>query len=364
MELEQLNEFIHELLYEKLDDDDYVSIMESLGAKRRGNRYTSICHHSHNEECGYNLSYSKDTRSYYCFSQCKCLYNLLDLVKKVRSNNNEDARTIPSVKWICEQAGVECDFNVAPSKDKYKWNYLNKYAHEEKELEPLTIYDDTSLQLFDDVYHMDWINEGISIETMQKYEIKWYEYRQQIVIPNRNENGDLVGIRIRNMLPDAEAKYMPLYLLNGSNFKFPSGRVFYGEYQNVEAIKRKKKVFIVEAEKSVLKSDTWFGDENYTLALYGSVLTKEKLDKLLEWGVTTFIIGLDSDFNEYGDDDYTKFEENVFDMAKMIKPYSDEIYVVYNNQGYKDAYKYSPFDFTREQFDVLWENKEKIIDIE
>ena len=45
---------------------------------------------------------------------------------------------------------------------------------------------------------------------------------------------------------------------------------------------------------------------------------------------------------------------------KQLRPYFSNIYVFYNNLGFKDCYKFSPTDYTREQFDMLWESKERI----
>ena len=65
---------------------------------------------------------------------------------------------------------------------------------------------------------------------------------------------------------------------------------------------------------------------------------------------------LDSDFQNIGDQDYGMFVERVDKMAKVLKPYFN-VEVVYNNIGL-DGYKCSPFDFSREDFDRLYENRE------
>jgi hypothetical protein len=109
-----------------------------------------------------------------------------------------------------------------------------------------------------------------------------------------------------------------------------------------------------------LKADTWLGDKNITLALYGHNLTKEKLKYLISLGVQTLYICLDSDFEEIGSKEYDKFEKNVMKIYDQCKPYMKDIYVIYNNLGYKDMYKANCFDFDKERFDKLWESKELI----
>ena len=162
------------------------------------------------------------------------------------------------------------------------------------------------------------------------------------------------------MIEDVSPKYCPIQLLNSQSFSFPTGQVFYGENHNIDEIKRTKKVILCEAEKTVLKMDTWFGKRNISLGLYGSNLTKQKLLKLISYEVSTVYIAIDSDFHEMHDDDFKKFEEKVFKMANVMSPYIPNVWVVYNNLGYKDCYKVSLTDYTREQFNELWKSKEMI----
>ena len=54
-EYKALNFFINDLLYEKMTIDDYYYIMEKLGARRRLNRFSAICHEV--DSTKYNLSF-------------------------------------------------------------------------------------------------------------------------------------------------------------------------------------------------------------------------------------------------------------------------------------------------------------------
>ena len=158
-------------------------------------------------------------------------------------------------------------------------------------------YDKKVLEYFPKIYHEDWLDYGISENTLEKYGIRWYDYKQQIVIPCLNQNGDLIGIRVRNMNPNIDIKYMPLQLLDGTEFNFPTNEAFYGENFNWINVQKTKSVILVESEKTVMKYEDWYGEENnICLGLYGSVLKGGKLKKLLSWGCETFYIALDSDF--------------------------------------------------------------------
>ena len=103
--------------------------------------------------------------------------------------------------------------------------------------------------------------------------------------------------------------------------------------------------------------------------MYGSNLGNEKLKKLVYWGIETYYISLDSDFETIYEDEengilsknYIKFEEKVMKIAKEIRPYAKKIYVIYNNVNLKNFYKCNMYDGTLEQFHLLWNNKEEVI---
>ena len=369
-EYEAFKNFIHELLYERMTLDDYEIIMRRLGANKRGDRYNTICHNINGG--GYNLAFNKETRSFCCFSECSCSYSLLSLIKKRRELLGEPCSTYQSLKWLCNELGIEFNFKEEVKQvntNIYKWqNSLLKYTKNKNKNIELRVYNKKILNYFPKIYHTDWIDYGISEEVLDKYNIGWYNYKQQITIPCYRQNGDLIGIRVRNMNPEIDIKYIPLQLLDGTEFNFPTNEVFYGENFNWTNVQRTKSVILVESEKTVMKYESWYGAKNnICLGLYGSVLSNAKLKKLLSWNCETFYICLDSDFEsiDYSNNDekltsYEKFEKKVMNIYNKLKPYAKSVYVIYNNLGFENCYKYSITDYTREQFEKIWNNKEKI----
>lgn len=369
-EYEAFKNFIHELLYERMTLDDYEIIMRRLGANKRGDRYNTICHNINGG--GYNLAFNKETRSFCCFSECSCSYSLLSLIKKRRELLGEPCSTYQSLKWLCNELGIEFNFKEEVKQvntNIYKWqNSLLKYTKNKNKNIELRVYNKKILNYFPKIYHTDWIDYGISEEVLDKYNIGWYNYKQQITIPCYRQNGDLIGIRVRNMNPEIDIKYIPLQLLDGTEFNFPTNEVFYGENFNWTNVQRTKSVILVESEKTVMKYESWYGAKNnICLGLYGSVLSNAKLKKLLSWNCETFYICLDSDFEsiEYSNNDekitsYEKFEKKVMNIYNKLKPYAKSVYVIYNNLGFENCYKYSITDYTKEQFEKIWNNKEKI----
>ena len=107
-----------------------------------------------------------------------------------------------------------------------------------------------------------------------------------------------------------------------------------------------------------MKSYEWFGDDTFTLGLFGKNLSKAKLNYLLTLGIEEVIIGIDSDFKDTQGQEFKDFIEGVNKIINVLSGYF-KISVMYNNQGY-DGYKFSPFDFTKEQYNVLWKERVRI----
>lgn len=99
--------------------------MDRLGAKRRGDRFTSICHNI--DGGGYNLAFIPSTRTFYCHSFCCSAYSLLSLIKKRRELLGLKCNTYQSLKWLCNELGIDFNFKEEIKEiknDIYKWqNY-------------------------------------------------------------------------------------------------------------------------------------------------------------------------------------------------------------------------------------------------
>ena len=123
----------------------------------------------------------------------------------------------------------------------------------------------------ENTFYKGWIDEGISIDVMRKFGIRWDEMDERIIIPVKNINGDIVGVRYRALDKQAKNKYGIVQKLSrfknkdGSrdlllNYTFDSGKELFGLYQNQDIIKKYRRAVVFEGEKSVMKCNSWFGD--------------------------------------------------------------------------------------------------------
>lgn len=368
-EYTQFKEFIHKLLFEVTTQQDYDNIMRRLGANKRGNRYTTICHNINPKN--YNLSYDDSIRLFYCFSSCNCSYNLLNLIKKRFEVLNEPKSFFQCVKWLCEQLNIPFDFKEdikKPKTDIYNWKErLGKYTKGYKSKVELTVYDKSILNYFPKIYFQGWIDEHISIEVMEQYNIRYYSYHDSIVIPCIDVAGQLVGARERFLNPNLDYKYLPLALLDGTSFSFPVNQTLYGLNYNYYNIERYKKVVIGEAEKFTLQCATYFGNKNISVSLYGKSMSKSKLLQLLRIGINEVILALDFDYEEVGyynengeyifTEEFEKFKKNIYRIGDYFKPFC-KVTALISYSGHKK--NDSPTDNGKEWYLELYNNREDI----
>ena len=100
-------------------------------------------------------------------------------------------------------------------------------------------------------------------------------WQQKIIIPHFDVNNHLIGVRGRSLIDeDIElfGKYTP-FKVGRRFYNHSLGQNLFGLNHNMKAIQEKRKIMLVEAEKSVFQTDTMFGEDNFTVALCGSFPT-------------------------------------------------------------------------------------------
>ena len=357
------------MLKSKLTIEDYKKVMKALDIPAFSESNSQIVYWSGEKNVNAldgspKLIFYKDTRIYVGYTS-GCTMDIISLVQKRLALLKHSSSFMDAVNFILEVTSLKIDAVQRVDKPHIcDWqNGLEQFARHRRGELILKSYDDSIVNQLDSQFYSGWIDEGISIDTMTKYEVKWYSRCNQIVLPCRDKMGRLIGVRVRNLDPDKIkfAKYQPLTLLDGTDYRFNTNDTFYGINYNWETIERTGKAILVEGEKSVLKGDTFFGRSNNALALYGSHIGTVKRNTLIKMGATEIILAIDSDFYavDCSDPDYVAFEKKVMNIAKLFKGYA-EVSVMYNNINATDMYKASPYDFDKARFEMLWGNREVV----
>ena len=336
-------------LKSRLSTNDIIKIIKSLGGEiwfedEDKIILNTICHGGDSPN---KLYYLKEEKYFYCYTHCG-ITDILSIVCQVKDY------TLPqSISYICTLLHISTmqeGFTNNKNDIIEDWGFINSFRRRYKNLEKknekkqVSILDHNLLNMFQEIYTTEWMNDGISKGVMKKYNILYSTYKQSIIIPHYDVNNDLIGIRQRAMLEEditAFGKYTP-FSICGEMYNHPLSNNLYGLNVNKETIKRTKKVMLVESEKGVLQAASMFGIENnFTVALCGCAkVSNIQRQLLMDLGVNKVIIALDRQYEERGSDEYYKWIKHIKDkFINPLIPYFN-IYILWDTEddlGYKDS---------------------------
>lgn len=358
-----------------IDENIIINILNDLGSPCTGTGMTSngvkylmfrtICHNGNSNN---KLWWYEDTKSFQCWTCCGSM-SIFNLVMKIKNcsfkesliyisdkvginffnKNRFGLQELTSVKNINSEI-ADMDKRIKDKDNKVSQKSISKF------------YDNKILRRFDsNAFYQGWINEGITEETMRKYNISFYWMEGHIIIPHYDEDNNLIGIRRRSLNPeDAKNKYMPEYI-NGVLYDHPLGLNFYGLNKNKTAIKKQKKVVIVEGEKSVMLSDSYYGEDSITIATCGFNISSWQIKTLKKLGVNTVYLGFDKDYDITKEQEYKK-DANVWTAYDYYKTRLQtlgerlgslfKVYILYDKHNMLEI-KDSPLDKGKEVFEKI-----------
>lgn len=183
-----------------------------------------------------------------------------------------------------------------------------------------------------------WEEEGISFDTMKKFDVCYDSFSNRIVFPIRNYAGDIINVCGRTLEKDFKEKGLRKY----TYFK-PLGVLdtLYGFSDNKQAIIEKKEIILFEGSKSVMLAHGW--GVNNTCAILTSHLNPQQLLFLIKLGIRV-VFALDEDI------DITE-DINIAKLKRYVK-----IEWVKNRDGLLNS-KMAPVDAGFEVWNELYERR-------
>lgn len=376
------NELINSLneydIFEVLEDlqADPIMCVDHIEAR-------TVCHNGEGEG-SHKLYYYFDKKAWVCYTHHCKIGNIINLVMEVK--NWEFHETF---RYLCDKFGLIGD---GESEELLDLKFFEKFK-KTKEKYKYKLLDKNVLNIYYPFYHQTWIDDHITIEAMQKYNILFNVKNNRIIIPHYNLEGELIGVRRRNLLESevVKGKYMPesysketyshslgnnIYGLNfqlnpqkTENFEkegeiIACNRLKSPNLAEFETRFYNKSLILFEAEKSVLQLD------GYKLgyiggALCGSSLTdgqyKIIIDLINKYDIEEIIIAMDKEYEEDGDDLSEFYARRIREnMVNKLLPYVD-VSVIWDKEGVLD-YKDSPTDKGKEAFVKLLNTRIQIND--
>lgn len=342
-------------IIEQLDDEKVKLLLNKLEIpfQDKGSFFIlpTVCHNEDINNASWKLYYYKNTHIFQCYSNCGAM-SIFTFLK-----NFYETRNI-QYDWYTDiyQLITDCSsFTKANHNSDYYHPIRNEYDIK-KDRKELPFYPSGVLEVFQKYYPIEWLSDGISKTVMDKYNIKYSQNQNKIIIPHYDINGNLVGIRGRALNQediDNFGKYMPVQI-EGKWYSHPLSLNLYGLYQNKENIINTGICYLVEAEKSVLQMES-FSIPNCAVAVCGNKLNKYALDLLIRTcHPKEIVIAFDKE-EEQGSSEYFN---HLYKLSKKYNRYCNFSFI-YDKQNLLNM-KDSPTDKGEEIFLKLLKERVKV----
>lgn len=345
----------YEKIVESLDENKIKQLLDKLDIpwQDKGNHLIckTACHNVDLDEASWKLYYYKNNKIFYCYSSCQgmSIFKFLRNYYETRQIEYDWYQDIYEVARDCSNLRID-GFVV----EKYK-SLHDRYNVQRKEKE-LPVYPFHVLDCFVHSYPQEWLDDGITKETMDKFNISYSISQNKIIIPHYDIEGRLVGIRGR-ALNDWEVenigKYAPIQV-EGVWYKHPLSMNLYGLDVTWQSVRRNGICYLFESEKSVMQLDA-FAMENCSAAVCGSNFNKYQLNILMKHCAPSEIVICFDKEEKPGED---KYFNKLYDICKKYSQYA-QFSFIYDREGLLGM-KDSPTDRGEEVFKKLLEKRVRV----
>ena len=346
----------YEELLENLDEDKIKQLLDKLDIpwQDKGSHLIckTACHNIDLDEASWKLYYYKNNKFFYCYSSCQgmSIFKFLKHYYETRQIEYDWYQDIYEVVRDCSNFKGVDGFVV----EKYK-SLRDRYEVKRKEKE-LPQYMPHVLDCFVQTYPQEWLDDGISKKTMNRFNISYSISQNKIIIPHYDILGRLVGIRGR-ALNDWEVenigKYAPIQV-EGIWYKHPLSMNLYGLDRTFMDIRRNGVCYLFESEKSVLQMDG-FSIPNCSAAVCGSNFNKYQLNILMKFCAPSEIV-ICFDKEELPGEE--KYFNKLWNICQKYKQYCNFSFI-YDREGLLNL-KDSPTDKGEEVFLQLLKKRVRV----
>lgn len=331
-----------ETLQEINDNADLLAYaQQTLDLEQRGNDYFAHCP-LHRDDTP-SLSFTPSKNSYYCFS-CGASGGMIGYLMDFEGMEFEDA-----VEKAAGLANIDMS-KMCQSKTMIllkKWRIFLQ-SKQKKEVYKHPIIPMTAFTKFSKEEVPEWLEEGISQEVIDLFDIRIDNYSNRIVYPVYDIDGNLINIKGRTRYENYKKlklpKYMNYYTVGVMDY-------FQGLEKTLKYIKEQNEIIIFESIKSVMKAYGW-GYKNCVSA-EKHTLTPEQISLLVKLKVNV-VFAYDSDVS-YNDGEV---KENIDMLRKVTNVYviSDKDLLLGGSTT-----KNAPVDCGQDIWEELYFSKRKVV---
>ena len=344
-------------IVEQLDTQRVIQLMQTLGAEDYIEKpgyiiFPTICHNEDASDASMKLYYYENSHIFTCYTNCGN-QTIFQLLKNYYETRNYDYDWYQDIyKVILDCSNYNPNFGFAPQ--KYQ-RIRDTYAAPERV--ELPTYPNGIIDVFTKFYPPEWLNDGITKKSMEKFNIRYSVPQNKIIIPHYNPKGELVGIRGRALNQweiENVGKYMPVQI-EGKWYSHPLSLNLYGLNITKDNIRRTGTCFLFEAEKSCLQFEG-FDFANCSAAVCGSQFNKHALKLLMKTAHPREVVICFDKEEKPGSDEYFN---KLWNIGKKYSNYADFSFI-YDRENLLDM-KDSPTDRGSETFWKLYRRRVKVV---
>lgn len=321
----------------KIDIVDYIGQTEQL--HRKGNNYFIKCpfHQGDNTP---SLCIYPESNKWYCFG-CGAGSSIYDWIIKTENISFGEA-----VDKVAQLTNTEIN-NITESESIALLKELKKNKHQNnKTSEGRTILDFQKdfVGKYDKSIPQEWLEEGMTKEGLQTYNIMIDNNANRIVYPVFDKDGNFIGVKGRTRL----SGYKELGLSKYINYQKIGTVDYFQGWQQATNEGLPRTIIIFEGIKSCIKAWGW-GIKN-TVASETAALSDGQLKLLIKSGFKEVIIGWDTDqsFKSISTDN----------KIKMLKKFTT-VSIIQDTRGLLDN-KQAPVDKGEAIFRELLEKRKRL----
>ena len=267
------------------------------------------------------------------------IITMVSMLKKIKLGD--------AIRWLANKLNLSYK-DIDRIETKLPFDGFFKQYSKNKDIDesPARTYPDSAYDEFNTGVNTLFIEDGISAQTQEEFNIGYDSLTNRITIPWYNTENELVGIMGRlnkRELSDKDTKYLPI-------IPFRKSKVLYGLNINYNFIVEEGWIIIVESEKSVQKGKQL--GYNNVVALGGNEIHSIP-QKLIKSMYCNVIIALDEGLGI----------EHCINQAKKVQVnnpfFQNEVYVL-DMSGLKE--KSCIFDLDKETIEKAFEERLIYID--
>ena len=320
MDVQSLKEYI-------LDNDKLPEILQEIG-----------CHSIHNHggyiTCGNKTGDNKSAIVVYINENLTVVNYTRSMTNNKRTTDifdlicyNEDCSFPEALKFCCNLFGL--DYYQEPEdipESLQILKMLQQMATEEGANDdvPLKPINEKILSYYFPYGNKLWEDDGISLSTQRLFEVAFDPMTNSIVIPIRDEQGSLVGIKARRMEYDPDSGVSKYFFLEPCS----KSRVLYGLFQNIKLIQLTGVVWVGESEK--------FVQQLYDMGYYGVSTGGTKISKAQVEMLTRLNAKIIFCYDEDVDEEQLKGISDMFLKGIPVYAIIDKEHILENKESPSD----------------------------